>query len=109
MQSYLSITLFVKQISFPELLKWFTFCNMEVRRILGRQVSGRQIELLWEYLNAHRDLATAYNRSLQAKENAKRKWREVADLLNSQGVGAHKDWKGWSKVIIRIFHWTRFL
>ncbi|CAH2210225.1 jg21810 [Pararge aegeria aegeria] len=62
-----------------------------------RRVSGRQLELLWEYLNAHRDIAVAFNRSLQAKEYSQQRWKVLAEILNFQGDGAHKDWKGWSK------------
>ncbi|XP_038218287.1 ADP-ribosylation factor GTPase-activating protein 1 isoform X2 [Zerene cesonia] len=61
-----------------------------------RRVSGCQLDLLWEYLNSHRDLACASNRSLQAKEYATQKWKEIADLLNAQD-GIHKNWRGWSK------------
>ncbi|CAH2085480.1 unnamed protein product [Euphydryas editha] len=63
----------------------------------SKRVSYEQLELLWEFLNSNSDIVTSYNRSLQEKENSKRKWREIAKILNSQGLGAHKDWKGWSK------------
>lgn len=70
-----------------------------------RRVSGQQLDILWEYLHSHRDIAVSFNRSLQAKEHSKRKWQEVAEILNAQGDGAHKDWKSWSKVNkIRNFH-----
>ncbi|CAH2090929.1 unnamed protein product [Euphydryas editha] len=62
-----------------------------------RRVSGQQLDILWEYLNSHRDIAVFFNRSLQSKEHSKRKWQEVAEVLNAQGDGAHKDWKSWSK------------
>ncbi|XP_045505299.1 uncharacterized protein LOC123701784 isoform X3 [Colias croceus] len=69
----------------------------KVNCVKRRRVSGRQLDLLWEYLDSHRDLACALNRSLQAKEYATRKWKEIADLLNEQGDGALKDWREWSK------------
>lgn len=60
----------------------------------------QQLEVLWEFLNAHRDIATGFNRSLQSKHYSKQKWTEIAAVLNAQGDGAYKDWKDWSKVII---------
>ncbi|XP_060810161.1 uncharacterized protein LOC106139572 isoform X2 [Amyelois transitella] len=57
----------------------------------------RQLELLWEFLNSNKDIATGFNRSLQAKEYSARKWQEIAEILNAQGDGALKDGKMWSK------------
>ncbi|XP_041969147.1 uncharacterized protein LOC121725991 [Aricia agestis] len=70
---------------------------MSNRNVGNRRVSGQQLDILWEYLNSHRDIALAFNRSLEAKEHSKRKWQEIANILNAQGDGAHKDWKSWSK------------
>ncbi|CAH2100955.1 unnamed protein product [Euphydryas editha] len=33
----------------------------------------------------------------QTREHSKRKWREVAEILNAQGDGVHKDWKSVTK------------
>ncbi|XP_072946857.1 uncharacterized protein [Epargyreus clarus] len=66
-------------------------------RYKNRRVSGRQLEMLWEFLNTHKDIACAFNRSLEAKEYASKTWKEVAELLNSERHGANKDWRGWSK------------
>lgn len=63
-----------------------------------RRVTFRQLEVLWEFLDVHRDVATGYNKSAQAREYSKRMWQMVAEALNSQGEGAFKDWKGWSSV-----------
>lgn len=63
----------------------------------ARRVSGRQLDILWEFLIHNKDIASAYNRSLHAKEYSRRKWTEIAATLNAEGDGAHKDWKGWSK------------
>ncbi|KAL0895813.1 hypothetical protein ABMA27_011848 [Loxostege sticticalis] len=63
----------------------------------SRRVTEQQLELLWEFLNSHRDLAVAYNRTLRAKYYSKCKWEELASTLNAQGNGAFKNWKGWSK------------
>ncbi|CAH2100315.1 unnamed protein product [Euphydryas editha] len=63
----------------------------------SKRVSYEQLKLLWEFLNSNSDIVNSYNRSLQEKDNSKRKWREIAEILNSQGCGAHKDWKGWTK------------
>ena len=52
---------------------------------------------------ANKDVASAYNRSLQAKEHSRRKWMDVAATLNAEGDGAHKDWKGWSKVTTSFY------
>lgn len=82
------------------MFKWYVYVFFSISR--GRRVSGRQLDVLWDFLNSHRDIATAYNRSLQAKEYSKRKWTEIAEVLNAQGDGAHKEWKEWSKVIILI-------
>ncbi|XP_060802970.1 uncharacterized protein LOC106134944 isoform X1 [Amyelois transitella] len=71
-----------------------TMSNSNVR---NRRVSMRQLELLWEFLNSNKDIATGFNRSLQAKEYSARKWQEIAEILNAQGDGALKDGKMWSK------------
>lgn len=71
----------------------------------GRRVSVYQLELLWEFLNADRGIATAYNRSLHDKHCAKKKWIEIAAALNAQDDGSYKDWRGWSKVIINLNIW----
>ncbi|CAH2099210.1 unnamed protein product [Euphydryas editha] len=63
----------------------------------SNRVSYQQLEMLWEFLKRNSDIVSSYNRSLQVKENSKRKWREITETLNSQGCGAHKNWKGWSK------------
>lgn len=75
------------------------FCNfLFVFRV--RHVTGRQLNILCEYLNLNKDIAVAYNRSLRAKEHARRKWEEITILLNNE-EGASKDWKGWCKVGIQ--------
>lgn len=71
----------------------YNICSRRVNR-----VSGRQLEILWEFLNSNKSIATAHNRSLQAKEYSRRKWKEVTEILNAQGDGTHKDWAGWTKV-----------
>ncbi|XP_060805386.1 uncharacterized protein LOC106129802 isoform X2 [Amyelois transitella] len=70
---------------------------MSNSKVRNRRVSMRQLELLWEFLNSNKDIATGFNRSLQAKEYSARKWQEIAEILNAQGDGALKDGKMWSK------------
>lgn len=60
----------------------------------------RQMDILWDFLSAHPEIAKAHNRSLQAKEYSRGKWTELADLLNTQSDGVYKNWRGWSKVTI---------
>ncbi|KOB68755.1 Uncharacterized protein OBRU01_10513 [Operophtera brumata] len=62
-----------------------------------RRVSYNQLEALWEILNRRREIALGFNKTSQAREFARRMWEEVALTLNSQGDGAVKDGKGWSK------------
>lgn len=81
----------------------FIFCSsVNESSRLRRHVTFRQLEALWEFLNSHRDVATGYNKSAQARDHSKRMWQSVAEALNSQGEGAWKDWKGWSNVSVMI-------
>lgn len=65
----------------------------------------RQLELLYDFLNKNPAVAKSFNRSLQAKDWAKRKWKEAAEILNAQGEGTYKDWRGWCKVIKEIIQY----
>ncbi|XP_050670211.1 uncharacterized protein LOC126968990 [Leptidea sinapis] len=62
-----------------------------------RRVTYGQLELLWEYLNQNKALATGFNKTTQARQFSKNMWQNIAQTLNSYGDGAVKDWKGWCK------------
>ncbi|KAM3965966.1 uncharacterized protein ACR2FA_012823 [Aphomia sociella] len=49
------------------------------------RVSRRQLDILCEYLSSHREIAVAYNRTMQAKDHSRHKWMEVVGLLNAEG------------------------
>jgi hypothetical protein len=63
-----------------------------------RRVSLAQLSVLWEFLEQNRDIASAFNRSLEAKAYSNKKWSEISLTLNAVGDGVHKDWRGWCKV-----------
>lgn len=76
----------------------FTICSLDKEIARRRRVSYGQLEILWELLNSHKEVAVGYNKSSQAREHSKRVWKTITETLNSQGSGAVKDWKGWSNV-----------
>lgn len=61
-----------------------------------RQTTVRQLELLVEYMNNHRDLALGRVRSKEARAVADRMWKECALILNSEGPA--RNGKEWAKV-----------
>lgn len=63
---------------------------MEERR---RTTSIRQLELLIEFLDEHKDLALGRVRSKEARALAHRLWSECAEMLNAEGpVRTSKEW-----------------
>lgn len=61
-----------------------------------RRTTIRQLELMIEFLEEHRDLALGRVRSKEARALAARWWNECAEKLNTEGP--YRNEKEWSRV-----------
>lgn len=78
--------------------------NSSENQNVRRRVTHNQLLNLWEFLNANREIATGFNKSLQAREHSKRMWLRAASILNSAGEGAMRSGPDWCKVTMCLYN-----
>lgn len=62
------------------------------------RVSSSQWDIILDFLERNTCIARGYNNSARGRELSQRLWRQLADLLNAEGSGAHKEPKDWATV-----------
>lgn len=66
-----------------------------------RSTTVRQLEMMLEFLEGHRDLALGRIKSKEFRATADRLWRECAEILNP--FGAVRTAKEWAKVCSSLY------